>query len=70
MKNNYVGNYNVGMPIDLPNKISENKLVCWVNSKDCNWRKGFSISFEKGLPKSFFLPCTENGGNEYIFSNK
>ncbi|MFY7739800.1 MAG: hypothetical protein ACOVQC_04720 [Flavobacterium sp.] len=70
MKNNYVGNYNVGMPNDLPNKITENKLICWVNSKDCNLRKGFSISFEKGLPKSFFLPCTENGGDEFRFSDE
>lgn len=70
MKNNYIGNYNVGMPNDLPNKIVEKKLVCWTNSKDCDLRKGFSISFEKELPKSFFLPCTENGGDEYSFSNE
>lgn len=70
MKNNYIGNYYVGMPDDLPHKIAENKLVCWTTSKDCDLRKGFSINFEKGVPKRFFLPCTENGGDEYVFSNE
>jgi hypothetical protein len=69
MKNKYVGQYNVGMPYDLPTKITENKFVCWTNSKECDSRKGFSINFEKGLPKKFFLPCSKNGGDEYNFSS-
>jgi hypothetical protein len=70
IKNNYVGQYCIGMPDDLPTKISENKFVCWTNSKECNSRKVFSINFEKGLPKKFFLPCAKKGGEECSFSSK
>lgn len=70
MKNKYIGQYYVGMPNDLPTKITENKFVCWTNSIECDSRKGFSINFEKGLPKTFFLPCLKTGGNEYSFSTE
>ncbi len=69
-KNKYVGKYNVGMPYELPSKITENKFVCWTNSKNCDLRKGLSINFEKGLPKKFFLPCSKDGGDEYRFSSE
>ena len=67
MKNKYIGQYYVGMPYDLPTKITENKFVRWSNSTECNSRKGFSINFEKGLPKTFFLPCSKTGGDECSF---
>lgn len=70
MKNRYVGQYSVGIPHDLPTKITENKFVCWTNTKDCDSRKGFSINVEKGLPKSFFLPCSKNSGDLYNFSSE
>lgn len=69
LKNKYLGNYYVGMPSDLPDKITENKLICWSNSTECNYRNSFSVNFENGLPKKFFLPCTKNGGDECFFSS-
>ena len=69
MKNKYVGKYYVGMPYDLPMAIAERKFVCWTNSKECDSRKGFSINWENGLPKTFFLPCSKTGGNDCSFSN-
>jgi len=70
MKNRFVGQYYVGIPSDLPTKITENKFVCWITSKECNLRKGFSINVEKGLPKSFFLPCSKNSGDLFSFSSE
>jgi hypothetical protein len=70
MKNQFIGKYDVGMPYELPTKITENKFICWNITTECDSRKGFSINFEKGLPKSFFLPCSKNGGDECYFSNE
>lgn len=68
--NRFIGKYSVGMPDDLPSKISKNKFLHWINSEDCNQRKGFFINFHKGLPNYFFLPCSKNGGDECYFSGK
>ena len=70
IKNKLIGSYYVGSPDELPNKIIKNKFVCWENSKECELRKDFSINFEKGLPKNFFLPCSKSGGNEYGFTSE
>ncbi|MBF04535.1 MAG: hypothetical protein CMP76_14715 [Flavobacterium sp.] len=68
MKNKYVGKYYVGMPEELPDRITQNKNLVWENSKDCIMRKDFFINLENGLPEKFFVPCSKNGGNEYGFS--
>jgi len=70
MKNKYIGAYYVGMPYDLPVKITENKFVCWTNSKECDYRNGLKINFEKGLPKTFFLTCSKKGGDFCSFSSE
>ena len=70
MENKFVGKYYVGMPYDLPAKITENKFIYWTKSKECDSRNGFLMSFEKGLPKRFFLPCTKSGGDFCDFSSK
>lgn len=69
LNNKYLGKYNVGMPEDLPTEIKNNKSICWAKTKDCDLRKNFSINFEKGLPKRFFLPCSQKGGDEMILTN-
>jgi hypothetical protein len=69
-KNNYVGRYPVEMPYELPEKIIKSKIAIWTNSERCDAREGFTINFEKGLPKTFFLPCSKNGGKEYSFSSE
>lgn len=69
MKNRYVGEYNVGMPEDLPDVLKDNKLIYLENSDDCNLRSTRLIDLHNGLPKSFFLACSKNGGDEYVFSS-
>ncbi len=70
LNNKYLGKYNVGMPEDLPTEIKNNKSICWSKTKDCDLRNNFSINFEKGLLKRFFLPCSQKGGDDLIFTNE
>ena len=70
LNNKYLGKYNVGMPEDLPTEIKNNNSICWSKTKDCDLRNNFSINFEIGLPKRFFLPCSQKGGDEMIFINE
>jgi len=68
--NNYIGNYYVGMPEDLPDTIINNRLVYSKISLKCKFKKGTKISFENGLPKTIFIPCDKaNRGDLYSFSN-
>lgn len=69
MKNRYVGQYYVGMPDSLPDALRKNKLVYLENWPECNLRKAGVINLSNGLPKSFFIPCTEKGGNVFSFSS-
>ncbi len=70
LNNKYLGKYNVGIPEDLPNEVKNNKSIWWSKTKDCDLRTNFSINLEKGLPKRFFLPCSQKGGDEMIFTNE
>ncbi|HEX6427815.1 MAG TPA: hypothetical protein VF008_09025, partial [Niastella sp.] len=70
-KNQYVGNYYVGMPYDLPGKIENNALV--FNSEDrgdCDAAIVTRIPFNNGMPKQILLPCKNNKADEYSFSDK
>ena len=67
IKNKIVGQYSVGMPDDLPDELKNGKLIYLVNSEDCNLRKERSIDLSKGLPKSFFIKCSDSGGDIYTF---
>lgn len=69
MKNRYIGEYNVGMPDDLPDVLRNNKLLYVSNTKDCNLRKTGSINLSNGLPGTFFIPCSKNGGEMYTFDS-
>lgn len=69
MKNRIVGSYNVEMPDSLPDTLQSNKLLYLRNSEDCNVRKTGSINLRNGLPKTFFIPCTKDGGDMYSFSS-
>jgi hypothetical protein len=68
--NRYVGEYNVGMPESLPDALRDNKLLYLKNSENCNLRKIRSINLSNGLPKRFFIPCSNNEGDEYSFSSE
>lgn len=69
MKNRFIGSYNVGMPEGLPDILRNNKLLYLENTADCNLRKTRSINLNNGLPGRFFVACTANGGDEYVFSS-
>ena len=69
MKDRYIGEYYVGMPESLPDVLKDNKLLYLNNSEDCDLRKTRSIDLHNGLPRKFWIPCSKNGGDEYIFSS-
>lgn len=69
IENKFVGKYQLGMPDDLPDQLKNNKLIYLRNSQDCNLRKERSIDLGHGLPKSFFIGCSEHGGDIYRFSS-
>jgi hypothetical protein len=69
LKNKFIGQYTVGMPDDLPDELKNNRLIYLTNSEDCNLRKDRSIDLRHGLPKSFFIKCSKNGGDIYSFSS-
>ncbi|MFT3823956.1 MAG: hypothetical protein QM731_08545 [Chitinophagaceae bacterium] len=69
MKNRFVGEYYVGMPEGLPDTLLNNKLLYLDNSGDCSLRKERLIDLSNGLPKSFYIRCTNNGGDIYSFSS-
>ncbi len=69
-QNQYLGNYYVGMTYDLPTKIDDNELIFEnKDSKDCDPKIVARISFERGLPKQFFIECKNKMGNIYSFGN-
>ena len=67
MNNRYVGGYYVGSPVSLPDALRKNKLIYLENWQECNLRKTGVINLSNGLPKSFFIPCSEKGGDIYSF---
>ncbi len=69
MQNRFVGKYYVGMPESLPDTLQDNRLRYLRNSEECNVRKTRSIDLRKGLPKTFYIPCTKDGGDIYSFSS-
>lgn len=69
IENKFVGKYHLGMPDDLPDKLKDNKLIYLTNTPDCNLRKERSIDLGHGLPRSFFIECSEHGGDIYYFSS-
>ena len=69
LKNQYIGEYYVGMPDGLPDMLRNNKLLYLKNSKYCNPYKTISIDMSKGILKRFYVQCSENRGDEYVFSS-
>jgi hypothetical protein len=69
VKNRYIGEYFVGVPEDLPDKLKDNALVYLNNAGDCDLREKNSINLREGLPKSIFISCSSKGGNIYSFTS-
>ncbi|HVX27019.1 MAG TPA: hypothetical protein VHB70_11795 [Parafilimonas sp.] len=70
-KNQYLGNYYVGMTYDVPDKIQNNALVFDnKNREDCDPNIVTRVSFTNVLPKQFFLECKNKMGDIYTFSDE
>jgi hypothetical protein len=67
-KNQYLGDYYLSMAYDIPDKIEDNSLVFANNKKsDCRPDLITKVSFNKGIPKRFFLRCKGKLGDLYSF---
>ena len=70
-KNQYVGNYGLGMTYDLPDKL-ENGVLIFTNfdNDDCDKKLITKVDFSKGLPKEIFIKCEGENGDIYTFSTE
>lgn len=67
-QNRWVGEYYVGMTDELPNKLSNGKLIFTnTNRGDCDKRLVTIVNLNNGLPKQFFLKCKGDFGDIYTF---
>jgi hypothetical protein len=70
-KNEFLGNYYVGMTYDLPEKIENNQVVfLHSNTDECDKNKVTRLSFESGIPDVFFLECKDGYGDMYKFAKE
>ncbi len=67
-QNRYIGSYYVGMTYDLPDKLSNGKLI-FRNTKrgDCDKKLITIVNLNNGLPKQFLLKCKGDFGDIYTF---
>lgn len=66
-QNQYVGNYCVSQPADLPTKMENGKLIFKNNKEYCDIYLLTIIDIKKGLPKRFFKKCKGEYGDIYFF---
>jgi hypothetical protein len=67
--NKYVGEYNLGSGLDLPEKIENGRLI--FNNKlkeECNSKVVSRIDFRNGPPSEIFIECKDKHGDIYSFS--
>jgi hypothetical protein len=70
-RNEYIGNYHVGMTYDLPEKIENNRIVFLHSKTDkCNKDRITRLSFVNGIPEEFFLECKDGYGDIYTFDKE
>lgn len=70
-KNNYMGNYYVGMTYDLPEKIENSQIVFLHSDNDnCDKETITRLSFENGIPNEFFLECKNGYGDMFFFDKE
>jgi hypothetical protein len=70
-KNQYIGNYGLGMTYDLPDKL-ENGYLVFTNfdNRDCDKKLITKVNFIKGLPKEIFIKCKGEYGDSYYFATE
>lgn len=68
-KNQYLGNYQFNLPVDLPVQLNDSALVFNnKNKKECDTRLITIIDLKKGLPNDFFVTCKDKEGNFYYLT--
>ena len=68
-KNQYLGEYSVGFPSDLPDKLKNGKLIFYnIGNKNCDEKLVTVLNLKNGLPKKFFLKCKGKYGDIYSFN--
>lgn len=67
-KNQYVGEYSVGIIDDLPKKLKNGNLI-FINSDfdECDPKAISKIDLNNGLPKEIFVECKNGSGDIYKF---
>jgi len=69
-KNQYLGNYKLGMTYDLPDKLENGELIFTnMDNEECDKELITKVDFANGLPKEFFIKCKGKFGDIYSFSN-
>lgn len=67
-KNQYVGNYALGMTSDLPDRLENGDLVFTnTDNQGCDKKLVTGVNFRKGLPSQIFIECKRGYGNSYTF---
>lgn len=67
-RSEYLGNFRVTLVSDLPEKIENNQIVFFNDKKkECDESILTKLSFDEGIPESFFLRCASERGDVYYF---
>lgn len=69
-KNQYVGNYCVSVPTDLPTTMVAGKLIFKNIDGDCERKIITVLDLKNGLPKRFFRKCKGDSGDIYNFETE
>lgn len=68
-KNQFVGNYQLNLPVDLPVQLNDSVLVFNnKNKKECDTKLITVIDLKKGLPSDFFVACKDKEGSSYYLT--
>ncbi len=68
-KNQYMGNYVLGMTYDLPDRLENGYLVFTnTDNQDCDQKLITRVNFTKGLPSEIFIKCKGEYSENYTFS--
>ena len=66
-KNQYLGNYNVSVNLDLPTELQNGILIFRNLDSNCDKNVVSKINIKNGLPKEFFRECKNKSGDIYGF---
>jgi hypothetical protein len=68
-KNQYIGNYSLGMTYDLPDKLENGKLIFTnASNEGCETKLITRVDLTHGLPNVFFIKRKGQSGDFYAFS--